>query len=623
MGTLEVLETVPAQILRAQAQGLLVGLSDGSGTLVTGVLHCTEDELASTKELAGALLPAPLAVVGCYGAAGSSVLQRTDAGGIAAGYPAPAEGQANSSSSDAGSVQFSIKTGGKLAPLEAQLLPLAEACTAGGLLRRLVDNYTPVRCTAELVLSASGAVGGSGLAAAFEELEEQLCGPASFYIVSSLGGSSSDGSSSGGGGTALAAGQHALPGLGPFTVLGASWERVPVLRPYERTAPSSGSNGGSSNGCSAPQLSWAPGAATLRHASLCLDVLAYVPRDMPAAEAVGAVVRPAVRRQLRSMRADAEEAAAAGAALMIPNQPPLRALHFLPPGWPHHLTQIYPLPLPAIESDEEALLPRRKALHRMLGLPLNRPLLRVANACDFDGAGAGSGAALAAALATGGTGGRHRLGDVHVGLPPPPVKGSVHVVQGSYDYYHYMQDKFDDCGWGCAYRSLQTLCSWYARQHYTSRAPPSHREIQAALVQIGDKEPSFIGSKQWIGAIELGFVLDTLLGVTHKVLTVQSGDDMPSLAREIAHHFDTQGTPIMIGGGVLAYTLLGIAFDESSGAAAFLILDPHYTGAEELKKVQGSWVAWKQPEDKAAAGGDLFVSGSFYNLLCPQRPMTV
>ena len=37
----------------------------------------------------------------------------------------------------------------------------------------------------------------------------------------------------------------------------------------------------------------------------------------------------------------------------------------------------------------------------------------------------------------------------------------------------------------------------------------------------------------------------------------------------------------------------------------------------------GGWVAWKQPGDKAAAGGDLFVSGSFYNLLCPQRPTTV
>lgn len=36
-------------------------------------------------------------------------------------------------------------------------------------------------------------------------------------------------------------------------------------------------------------------------------------------------------------------------------------------------------------------------------------------------------------------------------------------------------------------------------------------------------------------------MLDALLGVQHRVLSVQSGDDMPSLAREIAHHFDTQG----------------------------------------------------------------------------------
>jgi hypothetical protein len=36
-------------------------------------------------------------------------------------------------------------------------------------------------------------------------------------------------------------------------------------------------------------------------------------------------------------------------------------------------------------------------------------------------------------------GGRARLRDVHVGLPPPPMQGSVHLVQGSYDYYHYMQ----------------------------------------------------------------------------------------------------------------------------------------------------------------------------------------
>ncbi len=49
-----------------------------------------------------------------------------------------------------------------------------------------------------------------------------------------------------------------------------------------------------------------------------------------------------------------------------------------------------------------------------------------------------------------------------------------------------------------------------------------------------------MGSKQWIGAIELGFVLDTLLGVSCRVIIVSSGAEMASKAREIAHHFDTQ-----------------------------------------------------------------------------------
>ena len=47
------------------------------------------------------------------------------------------------------------------------------------------------------------------------------------------------------------------------------------------------------------------------------------------------------------------------------------------------------------------------------------------------------------------------------------------------------QDKFDDKGWGCAYRSLQTICSWFSRQLYTQAAPPSHRDIQTALVKVG------------------------------------------------------------------------------------------------------------------------------------------
>lgn len=53
--------------------------------------------------------------------------------------------------------------------------------------------------------------------------------------------------------------------------------------------------------------------------------------------------------------------------------------------------------------------------------------------------------------------------------------GQVYLVDGLYDYYHYMQDKFNDAGWGCAYRSLQTIISWFKLQHYTSKPVPGHR----------------------------------------------------------------------------------------------------------------------------------------------------
>ena len=39
--------------------------------------------------------------------------------------------------------------------------------------------------------------------------------------------------------------------------------------------------------------------------------------------------------------------------------------------------------------------------------------------------------------------------------------GEVSAVQGIYSYHHYRQDRIDDSGWGCAYRSLQTIVSWF------------------------------------------------------------------------------------------------------------------------------------------------------------------
>jgi len=76
---------------------------------------------------------------------------------------------------------------------------------------------------------------------------------------------------------------------------------------------------------------------------------------------------------------------------------------------------------------------------------------------------------------------------------------------------------------------------------------PSHKEIQQCLVDIGDKQPAFVGSRQWIGSTEISFVLTTLLGIQSRILNASNGAEVGALAPELALHFQRFGTPIMIG----------------------------------------------------------------------------
>jgi hypothetical protein len=93
----------------------------------------------------------------------------------------------------------------------------------------------------------------------------------------------------------------------------------------------------------------------------------------------------------------------------------------------------------------------------------------------------------------------------------------------------------NDSGWGCAYRSLQTLCSWMVLQGFTAKPIPTLPEIQRILVELGvqflffillywfallifflqDKEKKFIGSTEWIGSQEVFLCLDHLYGVCY------------------------------------------------------------------------------------------------------------
>lgn len=66
-------------------------------------------------------------------------------------------------------------------------------------------------------------------------------------------------------------------------------------------------------------------------------------------------------------------------------------------------------------------------------------------------------------------------------------------------------------------------------------------------MNIGDKPSNFVNSKQWIGSTEVGFVLESLLGISVKILCASTGEEVSALAVNLLHHFQTQGTPIMIG----------------------------------------------------------------------------
>ena len=193
----------------------------------------------------------------------------------------------------------------------------------------------------------------------------------------------------------------------------------------------------------------------------------------------------------------------------------------------------------------------------------------------------------------------------------------IETVRGNYYYYHYLQDKETDSGWGCAYRSLQTLISWFIAQGYANIKMPTIIEIQKALVDMKDKPSTFVGTNEWIGAYEVMLCLNYFLKIESNIMNLNSGGDIIRNYAPIAIHFRKHGTPIMIGGGSYAYTIIGIEYDETTGDVMLLILDPHYTGSDSSYQyiIQKGWCKWKKC--------DMFRVDTFYNLCLPPAPKLI
>lgn len=86
---------------------------------------------------------------------------------------------------------------------------------------------------------------------------------------------------------------------------------------------------------------------------------------------------------------------------------------------------------------------------------------------------------------------------------------------------------------------------------------------------------------------------------------------------DLLSHFKIHGTPVMIGGGVLAHTLIGASRDPDSDTNVnYLVLDPHFTNKDDLKTILNKgWVGWKD--------NNFWSKKDFYNMCMPLLPSAI
>lgn len=208
--------------------------------------------------------------------------------------------------------------------------------------------------------------------------------------------------------------------------------------------------------------------------------------------------------------------------------------------------------------------------------------------------------------------------NVHIGLDPPCQGDYCLIADDSYHYYHYRADGFDDRGWGCGYRTLQTICSWInmstERGKQKGRHVPSLKEIQTILVEIEDKEIDFIDSTSWIGSFEICLVLDNLYGIPSRIVHINPGGLNRPAMDFLKTHFIDFKSPVMMGGDAdsASKCLLGIFYPDEIDDVFVLVLDPHFAGsnATPQRLQEEHWVSWKRLSE--------FNQFSFYNFCLPQ-----
>eukprot|EP00035_Acanthoeca_spectabilis_P020575 m.433604 g.433604 ORF g.433604 m.433604 type:complete len:295 (+) comp17596_c0_seq1:301-1185(+) len=217
-----------------------------------------------------------------------------------------------------------------------------------------------------------------------------------------------------------------------------------------------------------------------------------------------------------------------------------------------------------------------------------------------------------------------------VGIPAEPSASHCHLLRGQCLYYHYGVDGTRDHGWGCGYRTLQTIVSWIRLniESCQDQTTPTLIEIQQVLATANRAKrghPGFVGSTEWISTEDCYIYLAAVLGVQCRVLTLARDDCRESgleLAEQLAEHFDRGDGPVMIGGVTdnRSRACVGVQFGATPKDYHLLVLDPHFGGRldsdGEHNELTPSGLATLSQHYRWESM-DFFERGSWYNLCCP------
>ena len=172
-----------------------------------------------------------------------------------------------------------------------------------------------------------------------------------------------------------------------------------------------------------------------------------------------------------------------------------------------------------------------------------------------------------------------------------------------YKLFHYKIDNFDDCGFGCSYRNLQTILSAYLLNNQNKFEIPT---IQSILYYFFPDYKNMSKKKLWIEPVQVSKYLKEMYDLnTLNILyiindtdienmlhtdvkyyieknTIYNSNDFNDLLNILLLHFTNSILPVIIDDGIYSYCLLNIDINNNK----ILISDPHTTKSNNVLKTK-------------------------------------